>query len=164
MNLHYCNRDAFVPSPVPPQSDQSENWSRCKPALLVGIKEPCNNSPAWKPWSERVGNKQKGHTKQRLSSSVITGEQLQLIKKWLCYYIRQSNKKRQLLFTSLASGHCLDLQLTGFWSWNLPSGQTAANSTLRKFAAQANKIEDHGGNLPIQAISTLQHSSNFPLV
>lgn len=61
----------FVPSPVPPQLDQSENWSRCKPALLVGIKEPCNNSPAWKPWSGRVASRQKGHTKQRLSSSVI---------------------------------------------------------------------------------------------
>lgn len=65
INLHYCNRDGLVPSPVPPQIDQSENWSRWKPALLVGIKEPCNNSPPWKSWSRGVGNREKGDTKQQ---------------------------------------------------------------------------------------------------
>lgn len=84
--------------------------------MLVGIKDPCNNSPTWKPSSGGVGNTEKGHTKQQsLFSFLITGEHLQLIKRSGCVnYISYSNKKRQPLLISLASRYYFDLQLTTY--------------------------------------------------
>lgn len=53
---------------------------------------------------------EKGHTKQSLFSFLITGKDLQLIKKSGCVnYISYSNE-REPLVTSLASSYYLDLQ------------------------------------------------------
>lgn len=143
-----------------------------KTSSFVGIKEPQNNSPAWKPWSGGVGIREKGHTRQQsFFAFLITGEHLQLIKRSGCVnYISLSNKKRQPLFTSLVSGYYFDLYLmTNIKKlsdkWIFCMTRLLLTLRFRNFAtpssAEPNEGEDPRGNLSVfsRITSTAQCSS-----